>query len=176
MDPIEFRLKNISMTDPSNGKPFSSRATADALRRGAEMIGWKNRKLEPRQNRSGEYLIGYGVAAGCISVATEPDIDPGQAYPQRKRRQRKHRARGERHRDRHLHDRRPDRGRNTRPADRKGRRKVRRLDFAACGRVGRFNRSSKFFKLRQRGLQPGKNRAAGKIESHMVRTRRQSAS
>jgi xanthine dehydrogenase YagR molybdenum-binding subunit len=72
MDPIEFRLKNISMTDPSNGKPFSSRATADALRRGAEMIGWKNRKLEPRQNRSGEYLIGYGVAAGAYPSRQAP--------------------------------------------------------------------------------------------------------
>jgi xanthine dehydrogenase YagR molybdenum-binding subunit len=72
MDPIEFRLKNISMTDPSNGKPFSSRATADALRRGAEMIGWKMRKLEPRQNRNGEYLIGYGVAAGAYPSRQAP--------------------------------------------------------------------------------------------------------
>jgi xanthine dehydrogenase YagR molybdenum-binding subunit len=64
MDPIEFRLKNISMTDPSNNKPFSSRATADALKKGAEMFGWNRRKQEPRQNRGGDYLIGYGVAAG----------------------------------------------------------------------------------------------------------------
>jgi xanthine dehydrogenase YagR molybdenum-binding subunit len=72
MDPIEFRLKNISNTDPSNGKPFSSRATADALRRGAELIGWKNRKLEPRQIRNGEYLIGYGVAAGAYPSRQSP--------------------------------------------------------------------------------------------------------
>jgi xanthine dehydrogenase YagR molybdenum-binding subunit len=64
MDPIEFRLKNISMTDPSNGKPFSSRATEAALKKGAEMFGWSRRKQEPRSVRNGDYLIGYGVAAG----------------------------------------------------------------------------------------------------------------
>jgi len=64
MDPIEFRLKNISMTDPSNGKPFSSRATEAALKKGAEMFGWNKRKQEPRANRNGDYLIGYGVASG----------------------------------------------------------------------------------------------------------------
>ena len=64
MDPVEFRLKNISMTDPSNHKPFSSRATEAALKKGSEMFGWSKRKQEPRQNRMGDYLIGYGVAIG----------------------------------------------------------------------------------------------------------------
>ena len=64
MDPIEFRLKNISMTDPSNNKPFSSRATEAALKKGSEMFGWNKRKQEPRQNRMGDYLIGHGVAIG----------------------------------------------------------------------------------------------------------------
>lgn len=65
MDPIEFRLRNISMVDPSNNKPFSSRATAAALKKGAEIFGWSRRKSEPRQTRSGEFLIGYGVAVGA---------------------------------------------------------------------------------------------------------------
>ncbi|MEP6849221.1 MAG: xanthine dehydrogenase family protein molybdopterin-binding subunit, partial [Acidobacteriota bacterium] len=64
LDPVEFRLKNISMIDPSNRKPFSTRATEAALKKGLEMFGWSRRKREPRQNRSGDYLIGYGVAAG----------------------------------------------------------------------------------------------------------------
>jgi xanthine dehydrogenase YagR molybdenum-binding subunit len=65
MDPIEFRLKNIPSTDPSNGKPFSSRATAEALKLGAERFGWNRRTQEPRQNRNGDFLIGYGVSAGA---------------------------------------------------------------------------------------------------------------
>jgi xanthine dehydrogenase YagR molybdenum-binding subunit len=72
MDPIEFRLKNIPTIDPSNGKPFSSRATEATLKKGAEMFGWNKRKQEPRQNRNGEYLIGYGVAAGAYPARQAP--------------------------------------------------------------------------------------------------------
>lgn len=64
IDPIEFRLKNEPAKDPSNGKPFSSRATVQCLQEGAKAFGWEKRKMEPRQNKQGEYLIGYGVACG----------------------------------------------------------------------------------------------------------------
>ena len=64
MDPIEFRLKNEPAKDPSNGKPWSSRTTIQCLQEGAKAFGWEKRKLEPRQNEQGEYLIGYGVACG----------------------------------------------------------------------------------------------------------------
>jgi xanthine dehydrogenase YagR molybdenum-binding subunit len=72
IDPVEFRLRNMPKIDLSNGRPFSSRATVDALKRGAEMIGWKNRKLEPGQSRNGEYLIGYGVAIGSYPARQRP--------------------------------------------------------------------------------------------------------
>ena len=64
MDPIEFRLKNEPSKDPSNGKPFSSRKTVECLKKGAEIFGWSKRKIEPRQNKQGNYWVGYGVAAG----------------------------------------------------------------------------------------------------------------
>jgi len=64
IDPVEFRIKNEPEKDPSSGKPFSSRSLVEALRRGAEVIGWKNRKMEPRQNRQGDFLVGYGVGCG----------------------------------------------------------------------------------------------------------------
>ncbi len=64
IDPIEFRLKNEPAKDPSNGKSWSSRKTVECLQKGAEAFGWKKRKIEPRQNRQGNYLIGYGVACG----------------------------------------------------------------------------------------------------------------
>ena len=72
IDPVEFRIKNEPKVDPSNGKPFSSRATTAALKRGAEMIGWNKRKMEPRQIRNGEYLIGYGVAIGAYAARQQP--------------------------------------------------------------------------------------------------------
>jgi xanthine dehydrogenase YagR molybdenum-binding subunit len=64
MDPIEFRLKNEPAKDPSNGKPWSSRTTVQCLQEGAKAFEWGKRKIEPRQNQQGEYLIGYGVACG----------------------------------------------------------------------------------------------------------------
>ena len=64
IDPIEFRLKNEPAKDPSNGKPWSSRKTVECLQEGAKAFGWERRKIEPRQNRSGNYLIGYGVGCG----------------------------------------------------------------------------------------------------------------
>jgi xanthine dehydrogenase YagR molybdenum-binding subunit len=64
MDPVEFRIKNEPAKDPASGKPWSSRSLVEALRRGAEVFGWKDRKIEPRQNRQGDYLVGYGVGCG----------------------------------------------------------------------------------------------------------------
>ena len=64
IDPIEFRIKNEPAKDPSNGKPWSSRNVVACLKKGAEVFGWSKRKPEPMQNRSGEYLIGYGVGCG----------------------------------------------------------------------------------------------------------------
>lgn len=64
IDPIEFRLKNEPAKDPSNGKPWSSRKVVECLKKGAEVFGWNKHKLEPAQNRQGNYLIGYGVACG----------------------------------------------------------------------------------------------------------------
>ncbi len=64
MDPVEFRLKNEPQKDPSNGKPWSSRTTVQCLQEGAKAFEWEKRKIEPRQQEQGEYLIGYGVACG----------------------------------------------------------------------------------------------------------------
>lgn len=72
MDPIEFRIKNEPERDPSNGKPWSSRATVQCLREGAKAFGWDKRKSEPRQNEQGNYLIGYGVACGTYPAHQRP--------------------------------------------------------------------------------------------------------
>jgi xanthine dehydrogenase YagR molybdenum-binding subunit len=64
IDPVEFRIKNEPEKDPSSGKPWSSRSLVEALRRGAEAFGWKDRKMEPRQNLRGDYLVGYGLGCG----------------------------------------------------------------------------------------------------------------
>ncbi|QDK83156.1 xanthine dehydrogenase family protein molybdopterin-binding subunit [Spirosoma sp. KCTC 42546] len=72
MDPIELRIKNEPARDPSDGKPWSSRATVQCLREGAKAFGWDKRKAEPRQNQQGNYLIGYGVACGTYPAHQRP--------------------------------------------------------------------------------------------------------
>ena len=64
IDPVEFRLKNEPAKDPSNGKEWSSRKVVECLQKGAEIFGWSKRQSEPRSNKQGDYLIGYGVACG----------------------------------------------------------------------------------------------------------------
>ena len=63
MDPIDFRIKNDTQTDLHEERPFSSRLLVECLRIGADKFGWKDRKPEPRTNKKGNWLIGYGVSA-----------------------------------------------------------------------------------------------------------------
>jgi len=63
MDPLEFRIKNDTQTDLHENRPFSSRLLVECLRIGADKFGWKDRKAEPRTNKKGNWLIGYGVSA-----------------------------------------------------------------------------------------------------------------
>jgi len=63
MDPLEFRIKNDTQTDLHEERPFSSRLLVECLRIGADKFGWKDRKSEPRTNKKGNWLIGYGVSA-----------------------------------------------------------------------------------------------------------------
>ena len=72
MDPIEFRIKNEPAKDPSNGKPWSSRKAVQCLQAGAKAFGWDKRKMEPRQNQDGDFLVGYGVASGTYPAHQRP--------------------------------------------------------------------------------------------------------
>jgi len=64
MDPLEFRLKNYAETDPSTGKPFTSKALRQCYLEAAEKFGWKSRNPEPGSMQRGNKLIGYGMATG----------------------------------------------------------------------------------------------------------------
>lgn len=63
IDPIELRIRNEPETDPESGKPWSERHLVDCLREGARRFGWAARDPAPRAHRSGDWLIGTGVAA-----------------------------------------------------------------------------------------------------------------
>lgn len=63
LDPVEFRLKNEPAKNPENNKPWASRMVVECMKTGAEKFGWNRRKFEPRANRNGRWLVGYGMAA-----------------------------------------------------------------------------------------------------------------
>lgn len=68
LDPIEFRLRNYSETDPERNRPYSSKNLKEAYQRGADAIGWKERKNQPGSTRDGDWLIGYGMSTGVFSA------------------------------------------------------------------------------------------------------------
>jgi xanthine dehydrogenase YagR molybdenum-binding subunit len=78
MDPVELRLKNDTLTDESNGKPFSSRHLKECLQVGAERFGWSKRTPEVGSMRRGDTVLGWGMAAaswgawrgGCQATVT----------------------------------------------------------------------------------------------------------
>ncbi len=63
LDPIALRVLNHTTTDPIKKHPFSGDNLRDCYRIGAEKFGWASRKMQPRMNRNGKYLVGYGMAA-----------------------------------------------------------------------------------------------------------------
>jgi len=62
MDPVELRLRNDTLKDESNGKPFSSRHYKECLQLGAEKFGWSKRTPGVGSMRKGDIVLGWGVA------------------------------------------------------------------------------------------------------------------
>jgi xanthine dehydrogenase YagR molybdenum-binding subunit len=64
-DPVELRLKNISLDKhPDNGLPWSTHFIDECIRRGAATVGWNKRQPNPGQLKEGDWQIGYGMAVG----------------------------------------------------------------------------------------------------------------
>ncbi|MEO6589818.1 MAG: xanthine dehydrogenase family protein molybdopterin-binding subunit, partial [Pyrinomonadaceae bacterium] len=64
IDPLEIRLINYAETDPDSGKPWSSKALRECYKEASEKFGWKKRNPEPRTQRDGKWLVGWGMATG----------------------------------------------------------------------------------------------------------------
>ncbi|GJE42595.1 aldehyde oxidoreductase molybdenum-binding subunit PaoC [Methylobacterium soli] len=64
LDPVEFRIRNDTQTDPKTpGRRFSQRDLVGCLRLGADKFGWSRRNPTPGQARDGSWLVGMGMAA-----------------------------------------------------------------------------------------------------------------
>lgn len=64
MDPLALRLKNYAEVNPTDGKPYSTKALRDCYRLGAERFGWAGRAPLPRSRREGNEWVGWGMATG----------------------------------------------------------------------------------------------------------------
>jgi xanthine dehydrogenase YagR molybdenum-binding subunit len=62
MDPVELRLRNDTLTDESNNRPFSSRHYKECLQTGAQRFGWSRRTPAVGSMRKGDLIYGWGVA------------------------------------------------------------------------------------------------------------------
>lgn len=62
MDPVELRLRNDTLIDESNNKPFSSRHYKECLQTGAEKFGGSRRTSAVGSMRKGNLVLGWGVA------------------------------------------------------------------------------------------------------------------
>ncbi|RZT31819.1 xanthine dehydrogenase family protein molybdopterin-binding subunit [Cupriavidus agavae] len=62
MDPLDFRLANISTRDESNNLPWSSNHLREAIEQGASQFGWHRRDPRPGSMTEGSEVIGYGMA------------------------------------------------------------------------------------------------------------------
>jgi xanthine dehydrogenase YagR molybdenum-binding subunit len=62
MDPVQLRLQNYAENDPEKNLPYSSKSLRECYRVAAERFGWARRTPAPRSMRSGNMLVGWGMA------------------------------------------------------------------------------------------------------------------
>ncbi|MFL5253221.1 MAG: xanthine dehydrogenase family protein molybdopterin-binding subunit [Rhodopila sp.] len=72
MDPIEFRLRNHTDSDPHEDKPFASKALRACYEQGAKAFGWDKRSGKPGSMRDGNILIGWGMATSTYPTNRMP--------------------------------------------------------------------------------------------------------
>jgi xanthine dehydrogenase YagR molybdenum-binding subunit len=72
MDPVELRIKNDTLTDESQNKPFSSRHYKECLQVGAEKFGWANRTPGVGSMTKGDLILGWGVAGASWGAFRGP--------------------------------------------------------------------------------------------------------
>jgi len=62
IDPLEFRLKNYTETDPTNGNDYTVKGLRECYARGAELIDWANREAHKKNKTTSTQRVGFGMA------------------------------------------------------------------------------------------------------------------
>lgn len=66
IDPVELRLRNETKEHQRQNLPFSAKHFAECLKLGATKFGWSQRQMQPRSQRQGDLLVGWGMAASAF--------------------------------------------------------------------------------------------------------------
>lgn len=75
MDPVALRIKNDTLTDESQNKPFSSRHYKECLELGAEKFGWSRRNAaigSMRKEGDSDVVLGWGMAGASWGAFRGP--------------------------------------------------------------------------------------------------------
>jgi xanthine dehydrogenase YagR molybdenum-binding subunit len=72
IDPLELRIRNHSVRDEQDDKPYSSNALLECYRRAAERFGWSRRDSRPGSMRDGHARIGWGMATATYPARMSP--------------------------------------------------------------------------------------------------------
>jgi xanthine dehydrogenase YagR molybdenum-binding subunit len=68
IDPLEFRIRNHTDTDPEKNLPWSTKYLKECFEMGSKAIGWNKRKLKAGSLSDGPWKIGYGMAVGTFGA------------------------------------------------------------------------------------------------------------
>jgi xanthine dehydrogenase YagR molybdenum-binding subunit len=68
IDPLEFRMRNHTDTDPEKNLPWSTKYLKECFEMGAKAIGWNKRQLKAGSLSDGPWKIGYGMAVGTFGA------------------------------------------------------------------------------------------------------------
>jgi xanthine dehydrogenase YagR molybdenum-binding subunit len=72
IDPLELRIRNHSVRDEQDDKPYSSNALLECYQRAAERFGWARRDPRPGSMRDGNLRIGWGMATATYPARISP--------------------------------------------------------------------------------------------------------
>ena len=72
MDPLALRLRNYAQSEPSSGKPWSSKRLRECYDAAADRFGWSRRNPEPGSIRDGNWLVGWGLATATYPGHRSP--------------------------------------------------------------------------------------------------------
>jgi xanthine dehydrogenase YagR molybdenum-binding subunit len=72
VDPIELRIRNHSVRDEQEDKPFSSKSILACYQEAAARFGWTKRSPAPGSMRDGAVKIGWGMASATYPAKMSP--------------------------------------------------------------------------------------------------------